>query len=151
MIVTRLAWTVFLYTTVSVSSIVLAAEAQEEDNVRTLQSVVVTTQKTSESLQNVPIAVSAFNEEAIDRLQIAGGPDLTKAVPNLSFTKGQFTGFNLKIRGIGVDVVATSGDAGVGIHQNDVPLQSNRLFESEFFDTERVEILRGPQGTLYGR
>ena len=72
-------------------------------------------------------------------------------MPNLSFTKGQFTGFNLKIRGIGVDVVATSGDAGVGIHQNDVPLQSNRLFESEFFDTERVEILRGPQGTLYGR
>ncbi|HAW53562.1 MAG TPA: TonB-dependent receptor, partial [Hyphomonas sp.] len=104
-----------------------------------------------ESLQNVPIAVSAFDEEAIDRLQLTGGPDLTKAVPNLSFTKGQFTGFNLKIRGIGVDVVATSGDAGVGIHQNDVPLQSNRLFESEFFDTERVEILRGPQGTLYGR
>ncbi|HAF69039.1 MULTISPECIES: TonB-dependent receptor [Hyphomonadaceae] len=151
MIFTRLAKTAFLYTTVSVSSVLFAAEAQEEGDVRKLRTVVVTTQKTSESLQNVPIAVSAFDEEAIDRLQLTGGPDLTKAVPNLSFTKGQFTGFNLKIRGIGVDVVATSGDAGVGIHQNDVPLQSNRLFESEFFDTERVEILRGPQGTLYGR
>ena len=133
MIFVRSAWVAFLYTTASVSSIALAAQAQEEDNVRTLQSVVVTTQKTSESLQDVPIAVSAFDEEAIDRLQLTGGPDLTKAVPNLSFTKGQFTGFNLKIRGIGVDVVATSGDAGVGIHQNDVPLQSNRLFESEFY------------------
>ena len=131
MIFTRLAKTAFLYTTVSVSSVLFAAEAQEEGDVRKLRTVVVTTQKTSESLQNVPIAVSAFDEEAIDRLQLTGGPDLTKAVPNLSFTKGQFTGFNLKIRGIGVDVVATSGDAGVGIHQNDVPLQSNRLFESE--------------------
>ena len=102
MIFPRSAWVAFLYTTASVSSIGLAADAQEEDNVRTLQSVVVTTQKTSESLQNVPIAVSAFDEEAIDRLQLTGGPDLTKAVPNLSFTKGQFTGFNLKIRGIGV-------------------------------------------------
>ncbi|WP_276914192.1 TonB-dependent receptor [Hyphomonas atlantica] len=147
----RLAWTAYLFGTASVSSIGLAAEAQEDSSERTLQTVVVTTQKTQESLQDVPIAVSAFDGEAIDRLQLTGGPDLTKAVPNLSFTKGQFTGFNLKVRGIGVDVVATSGDAGVGIHQNDVPLQSNRLFESEFFDTERVEILRGPQGTLYGR
>ena len=86
MIATRLAWTAFLYTTVSVSSIGLAAEAQEEENRRTLATVVVTTQKTSESLQNVPIAVSAFDEDAIDRLQLTGGPDLTKAVPNLSFT-----------------------------------------------------------------
>lgn len=147
----RLAWTAYLLGTASASTIGLAAEAQEESRERTLQTVVVTTQKAQESLQDVPIAVSAFDADAIDRLQLTGGPDLTKAVPNLSFTKGQFTGFNLKVRGIGVDVVATSGDAGVGIHQNDVPLQSNRLFESEFFDTERVEILRGPQGTLYGR
>jgi outer membrane receptor protein involved in Fe transport len=151
MISSRLAWVAYLLGTVSVSSLGLAAEAQEEGRVRTLQTVVVTTQKTQESLQDVPIAVSAFDGESIERLQLTGGPDLTKAVPNLSFTKGQFSGFNLKVRGIGVDVVATSGDAGVGIHQNDVPLQANRLFESEFFDTERVEILRGPQGTLYGR
>jgi outer membrane receptor protein involved in Fe transport len=145
--------TVCLLGSVSISSLGagLSAQAQDSDSVRTLQSVVVTTQKAQESVQDVPIAVSAFDDEAIERLQLTGGPDLTKAVPNVSFTKGQFTGFNLKIRGIGVDVVATSGDAGVGIHQNDVPLQSNRLFESEFFDTERVEVLRGPQGTLYGR
>ncbi|MFN3609337.1 MAG: TonB-dependent receptor, partial [Hyphomonas sp.] len=49
------------------------------------------------------------------------------------------------------DLVAQSGDAGVGIHQNDVPLTANRLFEAEFFDMERIEVLRGPQGTLYGR
>ena len=129
-----------------------AAVAQEDqESTRTLSTVTVTTQKVEESIQDVPIAVSAFDKEALDRLQLAGGPDLVKSIPNVSFTKGNFSGYNFKIRGIGVDVVAQSGDAGVGVHQNDVPLTANRLFEAEFYDIERVEVLRGPQGTLYGR
>ncbi len=131
-----------------------AAFAQEEsapESTRTLATVTVTTQKVEQSIQDVPIAVSAFDEDAINRLQLTGGADLVKAVPNVSFTKGQFTGSNFKVRGIGNDAVAQSSDAGVGIHQNDVPLSTNFLFEQEYFDIERVEVLRGPQGTLYGR
>nr|WP_321360999.1 TonB-dependent receptor [uncultured Hyphomonas sp.] len=129
-----------------------AAIAQEDgESTRTLSTVTVTTQKTEQSIQDVPIAVSAFDEDAINRLQLTGGADLVKAVPNVSFTKGQFTGSNFKVRGIGNDAVAQSSDAGVGIHQNDVPLGANFLFEQEYFDIERVEVLRGPQGTLYGR
>ncbi|MFN7180093.1 TonB-dependent receptor [Hyphomonas sp.] len=131
------------------------AIAQEDtaapDDQRRLGTVTVTTQKVEQSIQDVPIAVSAFDEEALNKMQLAGGPDLVKAIPNVVFTKGNFTGYNFKIRGIGVDAVAQSGDAGVGIHQNDVPLTANALFESEFFDMERIEVLRGPQGTLYGR
>lgn len=130
------------------------AVAQEEDapdDSRRLGTVTVTTQKVEQSIQDVPIAVSAFDEESLNKLQLAGGPDLVKSIPNVTFTKGNFTGYNFKIRGIGADVVAQSGDAGVGIHQNDVPLTGNLLFESEFYDMERIEVLRGPQGTLYGR
>jgi outer membrane receptor protein involved in Fe transport len=129
------------------------AFAQEDapDDARRLGTVTVTTQKIEQSIQDVPIAVSAFDEDALNKLQLAGGPDLVKSIPNVSFTAGNFGGANFKVRGIGVDVIATSGDAGVGVHQNDVPLTANRLFEAEFFDMERIEVLRGPQGTLYGR
>lgn len=129
---------------------VAVAQDQDEDT-RTLSTVLVTTQKTEESIQDVPIAVSAFDEGALDDMQLAGGPDLVKAIPNVNFTKGNFGGFNFRIRGIGVDAVSTAADAGVGVHLNDVPLTSNSLFEAEFYDVERVETLRGPQGTLYGR
>ncbi|MEL6860013.1 MAG: TonB-dependent receptor [Pseudomonadota bacterium] len=127
------------------------AQSGDEDNPRRLGEVVVTTQKTEESIQDVPIAVSAFDEASLDKLQLAGGPDLVKSIPNVNFTNGNFGGYNFRIRGIGVDAVSTSSDAGVGVHLNDVPLTSNSFFEAEFYDVERVETLRGPQGTLYGR
>ncbi|MGA1343120.1 MAG: TonB-dependent receptor [Hyphomonas sp.] len=131
-----------------------AAFAQEEDapdDARRLGTVTVTTQKVEQSIQDVPIAVSAFDEDTLEKMQLTGGPDLLKAIPNSAFTAGNFGGFNFRVRGIGNDAVAQSSDAGVGVHQNDVPLGANRLLEAEFFDMERVEVLRGPQGTLYGR
>ena len=136
----------------AISSAGSAALAQSgADDQRRLGTVLVTTQKTEESIQDVPIAVSAFDEDALEKMQLAGGPDLVKTIPNVNFTKGNFGGFNFRIRGIGVDAVSTAADAGVGVHLNDVPLTSNSLFEAEFYDVERVETLRGPQGTLYGR
>ncbi len=126
-----------------------AAQAQEGE--KKLGTVLVTTQKQEESIQDVPIAVSAFDQNALDDQQLVGGPDLVKSIPNVNFTKGNFGGFNFRIRGIGVDAVSTAADAGVGVHLNDVPLTGNSLFEAEFYDVERVETLRGPQGTLYGR
>ena len=117
----------------------------------TVGAIIVTAQKKEEAIQDVPIAVSAFSAESLEKAKIDGGPNLVLAVPNVNFSKGNFTGYNFQIRGVGSKLVAGSGDAGTGIHLNNAPLTANNLFESEFFDVERVEVLRGPQGTLYGR
>jgi len=127
----------------------VAAPAFAQDT--TVGEVVVTAQKKEEAIQDVPIAVSAFSAESLEKAKIDGGPNLVLAVPNVNFSKGNFTGYNFQIRGVGSKLVAGSGDAGTGIHLNNAPLTANNLFESEFFDVERVEVLRGPQGTLYGR
>jgi outer membrane receptor protein involved in Fe transport len=130
----------------------LAAPAfAQDDGVATVGEVVVTAQKREEAIQDVPIAVSAFTQDTLEKAKIDGGPNLVIAIPNVSFSKGNFTGYNFQIRGVGSQLVAASGDAGTGIHLNNAPLTANNLFESEFYDVERVEVLRGPQGTLYGR
>src|SRR3546814_689138 len=74
-----------------------------------------------------------------------------RAVPNLTFSKSNSTSYNLAIRGIGTKAISASTDPGVAVSFNNVAMINNRFFEQEFFDLERVEVLRGPQGTLYGR
>ena len=128
-----------------------AASAFAAEETATIEELVVTAQKKAESIQDVPIAVSAFSQDALQKSRIDGGPNLVLAIPNVNFSKGNFIGYNFQIRGIGSKLVAGSGDAATGIHLNNAPLIANNLFETEFFDVERVEVLRGPQGTLYGR
>jgi outer membrane receptor protein involved in Fe transport len=113
--------------------------------------IVVTAQRRSEALQNVPIAVSAFTSEALEAQQIDNASDLQLTLPNVTFTKGNFTGSSFTIRGIGDLCVGTTCDSATAIHTNGSPLFGTRLFETEYFDLERIEVLRGPQGTLYGR
>lgn len=116
-----------------------------------IEEIVVTAQKRAESVQDVPIAVSAFDADALDRKQIDTFSDLQFNVPNVSYSKGNFSGSNFSIRGLGTIAVGTSADSGVGVHINDVYVQSPRLFETEYYDIEQLEVLRGPQGTLFGR
>ncbi len=113
--------------------------------------VVVTAQKREERLKDVPIAISAFSAEQLDQQKIEGGAELLRGVPNVNFSKSNFSMYNFSIRGIGTKAISASSDPAVAVSFNNTPLIRNRLFESEFFDLQRVEVLRGPQGTLYGR
>lgn len=113
--------------------------------------IVVTAQRQAETLQEVPIAVSAFNAEALEKQQIENSSDLMLTLPNVTFTKTSFTSSSFTIRGVGDLCVGVSCDQATGIHLNGAPTPSTRLFETEFFDLERIEVLRGPQGTLFGR
>jgi outer membrane receptor protein involved in Fe transport len=117
----------------------------------TTNEVVVTAQRRSEALQNVPIAVSAFSEAKLEAHRIDNGSQLVLDVPNVTFAQSYFGGFNFQIRGVGTQLGTASADSGVGIHLNNMPLTSSRFFEAELFDVGQVEVLRGPQGTLYGR
>jgi len=113
--------------------------------------VVVTAQKREERLKDVPIAISAFSAEQLDQYKIEGGSELLRAVPNVNFSKSNFSMYNFSIRGIGTKAISASTDPAVAVSFNNTPLIRNRLFEAELFDMQRVEVLRGPQGTLYGR
>jgi len=117
----------------------------------TVQALIVTAQKREENIQDVPIAMSAFTQEDLTRSQVTGGPDLMTQVPNFTFTKTNFTGYSIQIRGIGTQAISATTDAAVAVAENNTPFIRNRFFEQEFYDLERVEVLRGPQGTLYGR
>ena len=116
-----------------------------------IEDIIVVAQRQSERLQDVPISVSAFSAETLKTQQINNASDLQLSLPNVTFTKGQFTSASFTIRGVGDLCVGSSCDSATAIHVNDIPLLSTRLFETEYFDLERVEVLRGPQGTLYGR
>ena len=138
------------------SAVAFPAYAQDtEDNsdsgVINDNVIVVTAQRQAQSLQEVPVAVSAFSAEALEAQQIENASDLQLTLPNVSFTKSNFTASSFTIRGIGDLCVGVSCDSATAIHLNSAPLFGTRLFETEYFDLEQIEVLRGPQGTLFGR
>jgi outer membrane receptor protein involved in Fe transport len=131
------------------SASVGAARASVDQPV--IEELVVTAQRREEGLQAVPVAVSAFSASALQAQRVDGGFNLVQQVPNVNFSRGNFSGYNFSIRGIGTKVIGGSGESGVSIHENGTAFTSNQFLNAEFYDVDRVEVLRGPQGTLYGR
>ena len=115
-----------------------------------LEEVIVTAQRTEQSLQDVPIAVTALSADDLVEKQVVTFSDLQLNVPSLQFGQGQYADSSISLRGIGALAVGLSYDGSVSYHLNEIPIPTSAIGD-ENFDTARIEILRGPQGTLFGR
>jgi outer membrane receptor protein involved in Fe transport len=135
----------------TIASVLLLSTALAAPAFAQIEEVVVTAQKKSEDIQTVPIAISAFTAQDLASKQIKGFSDIQFNMPSVTVTNGTFGSSNFTIRGIGSAAVATSGDAGVSINQNEVYLANDTVTADNYFDLEGIEVLRGPQGTLFGQ
>lgn len=130
-----------------------AAGAQETENADAAESdIVVTAMKREERLQDVGATIQALSAEGIRTARVAEIKDLATQVPNVDI-KETVPGAlpTVTIRGIGLDDFSTVSSPAAGIYVDEIPLASPGLMSGNFFDLGRIEILKGPQGTLYGR
>src|SRR3974390_3336163 len=142
------------------SPVAAAAGDAETGAGSTLEEVVVTATRRSERLQDVPISVTAFSQEKMDAQGLRSIDDLTRSSPGVTFSRngtGSSANYNdensdISIRGID----SSAGTSTTGIYIDDTPIQSRHIgFGAinafpQLFDIDRVEVLRGPQGTLFG-
>ncbi|MFC6981105.1 TonB-dependent receptor [Microbulbifer taiwanensis] len=120
---------------------------------QTLEEVTVTAQKREESLQDAPISIIAFNNEKLEKMGVTDIVDIQNAVPNVTFSpffqnKNSVSPY---IRGVGNADIQVTKDPAVGVYLDGVYLGRSAGLALDVADLERIEILRGPQGTLYGR
>ena len=131
-----------------------AQEAQSDDG--GIAEIVVTAQKRAENVQDVPIAISAFTAEAMQERGVTDVSSLSNLAPNVTLDAGTpFSGSGAVlaayIRGIGANDFAFNIDPGVGVYLDGVYLARSVGANQELPDVDRVEVLKGPQGTLFGR
>jgi iron complex outermembrane receptor protein len=129
-----------------------AATAAQDNNAPQAGDIIITAQKRSEKLQDVPIAVTALTADAIQKKRILDLVDLSNQAPGLQI-KSDDNGANPRIfiRGVGVNDFNPATNSAVGIYSDGVYVGSPLAQRLAFFDLQQVEVLRGPQGTLYGR
>ena len=125
----------------------------EEEESASLEGLTVTARRREEALQDVPIAVSVFSGEDLKELGAQDITYLSQAVPNttLEISRGTNNTLTAFIRGVGQQDPVAGFEAGVGIYLDDVYLNRPQGVVLDIYDVQQIEVLRGPQGTLYGR
>jgi len=135
--------------TAAFSAPAMAQEAAADDS----GAIIVTARRREESLIDVPISVTAISGDALQKSGAIDITDISQSVPNVTLETSRGTNSTLTafIRGVGQQDPVAGFEAGVGLYLDDVYLNRPQAAVLDIYDVERVEVLRGPQGTLYGR
>ncbi len=134
-------------------SLLPAITAAQESGGRVLEEVLVTAQKREQNMQQVPVSITSYGELELEQKAITTIADLEKSSPNTQLRASRATSSTLTayIRGVGQQDPLWGFEPGVGVYVDDVYYARPQAAVMDVFDVERIEVLRGPQGTLYGK
>ncbi|CAN5234119.1 TonB-dependent receptor [soil metagenome] len=139
----------------SIAGSALAQTAEQETaaaaQATTLDEIVVTAQKREQSLNDVPVTVNAATAEQLSDRGISQVSDLAKLVPGFTFTESAFNTPVFTLRGVGFYDTSMAAKPGVSLYVDEVPLPFSVITHGASLDVQRVEVLKGPQGTLFGQ
>lgn len=128
-----------------------AQQTPQDDPATMLDEVIVTAQRREQSLQEVPVAITAFGAETLERTAATGIQDIVGKAPGVTLTQFNIGEPQVYIRGVGTTSDSAASDPSIGVSIDEVSIGRAGASALAFLDIQRVEVLRGPQGTLYGR
>ncbi len=135
----------------AVAALTLSASLAAQAAVQ-IEEVVVTAQKRAQSVNDIGVSANAFGGDDLKKLNMESAVDLGAHTPGLVTTNATSGGTPIfAIRGIGLDDFSPNNNSGVGVYTDEVFASAPALLNGQLFDIERVEVLKGPQGTLYGK
>lgn len=135
----------------SIQPVAHAQGAQDESDVAPLEQVIVTAQKRSENINDVPMAITAVSGDQLLKQGITSPIDLEKVVPSFTYQQSSYGTPIFTIRGVGFYDTSISGSPTVSVYLDEVPLPYSVMTKGISLDLSRIEALKGPQGTLFGQ